>query len=332
MPDIQTVPTDQAGLPWGSLAGYYDAMNNMAIQKSQEQTLQGQNLDNIVKQRNAALAQDQINSQDYRNWSLQGDIGKNQSSAAQGSFDQTTLPAKTKFTNTDYYNKQNRADLERQAGSLDNLRFSLVNNGPAGVAKALENLDEEDKTTFTKMIQTKGPQAVSEYLRSLSDDIRNHLSTNDVRGNLITQGVKNKGDLDQENLKGKYHLAGIETQGRTNKELEQMRIDAGKYNKVLRDSFASFYKLRSDAQLAQIIAGLKVGKDPITQAPIDEEGQTYWMEQARVLSATMNARNQAATNNKADIGQLGLTPTQPTVVPSAPSGQTPQLPKGWTIK
>ena len=79
---MQTI--DMEYKPWGGLAGMYHGIQSSQIEQSNEQALERQSLENIVKQKEAALAQDEMNNQGYRDWRMKGMIGDNQKKSAEG--------------------------------------------------------------------------------------------------------------------------------------------------------------------------------------------------------------------------------------------------------
>ena len=71
----------------------------------------------------------------------------------------------------------------------------------------------------------------------------------------ITQNEKYRQAIDTANIQAKSHLQGVGAQINAQKDLEQMRIDAGKYNKnkVATDVNSSLLKVRSASQAAEIL-------------------------------------------------------------------------------
>lgn len=118
--------------------------------------------------------------------------------------------------------------------------------------------------------------------------------------------VKNAPDymkaMAQEELRKTSHLEGIREQGKFQKDLEQMRIDSGKYNKnkVATDVNSSLLKVRTAQQAAEILESAYYAADAAGDTAMAEQYKT------RALQARQRAAEDAS--NRA-MGAPGIAPT-----------------------
>lgn len=306
MADIQTIDTDYK--PWGGLAGYYNSIVNDAIQQSNQNALERQTLENVVRKKDAAVAKNQMNSPEWMDWNLRGDIGKYKSSDASGRLDQGVVDSRIATTNQENKNKLEYGVMEEHATKLDNLRFALESENPAALAQTMQTLDPTDQQKLAELVRTQGAQGAREYLRRTSESIRQSLALNaGTRGKLMEEGLRGENQVRNTKEAARGHMATTIQQGKNALELENQQALHGKYAKAVKTAESMFGKLDYKVQLAEINAALKIGIDPIDQEPLDERKKEYWMERANTLATIIN---QKAPQPGIDIPQVAGVPGQ----------------------
>lgn len=129
------------------------------------------------------------------------------------------------------------------------------------------------------------------------------------------------------------HLAGISMQNKTQKDLEQMRIDAGKYDKKGSLSIAvddRLYKAKTPIEKAEIL------ESAYHAAQDNGDNESAAKYAVRALEARKraaeDAQNRGLGKPAADLGALGITPTAPPAANAPIAGNKTSLPAGWTMK
>lgn len=118
--------------------------------------------------------------------------------------------------------------------------------------------------------------------------------------------VKNAPDfmkaMAQEEARAKSHIGGIKLQVQSQKDLEQMRIDAGKYNKnkVATDVNSALLKVRTAQQAAEILES--------AYYVAEAAGDTDMAQQYKTRAAQARQRAAEDAQNRA-IGAPGIVPS-----------------------
>ena len=245
------------------------------------------------------------------------------------------------FRNQDYQQQQNNT-LE---GLLKNQQSEQMNplllERQRGVNKAEDLLNEgRGYDNTTKRLQSE--RDVADQGNRLSadqrkaaisasdDDIKlydNHVGQllrsadpKERQQGLIMQGYlpsilaerrKNEQEMALQSEQTRSHLAGIGMGNASAQQIEQMRIDAGKYN---RKSFAMtindrIMRARTPVEKAEAL------EDAYATASLsgDQEAAAVYKQRAMEARqrAAEDAANRGAANPRADLGALGVTPTAP---------------------
>lgn len=140
---METIATDFK--PFGMLGGMYAGQNAANAQAMNNQAMEKTALEQLVKQRDAAFAQDEMNNPEVRAMRLQGMIGKDQSAVAAGALAKATNESDIKAKIAENVAKIPKAELEAQmaqhTGEFNALRMLDM----AGESSGYQGLDFDQK-------------------------------------------------------------------------------------------------------------------------------------------------------------------------------------------
>lgn len=131
--------------PFGMLGGMYAGQNAANAQAINNQAMEKTALETIVKQKEAALARDDMNSPEYRATRLQGLIGQNQSLTAKGALETATLETDIKAKIAENVSKIPKAELEAQMSQHTSEFNALRMLDMAGESSGYQGLDFDQK-------------------------------------------------------------------------------------------------------------------------------------------------------------------------------------------
>ncbi len=201
-----------------------------------------------------------------------------------------------------YLNTTNRLASERASASQ-------ASNLSADQRKAALSLSEDELKQFTA-------------------DVSNMMISSDPK--IRTQGMQYRAFLPtiiSEREKQKQEMDKIYAQGKNQKDVEQMRIDAGKYDKKAAMSWAvKFSSLPPATRVGNLQGALTSGIDPMTGQPMDQTSREAYQAMLEQDIRTLDA--QTAAKGQGQGITLGIPEggTSPKLVPKVqPSvgGNTP---------
>jgi len=159
--------------PTGALGGLFAGQNAAQAQEAAYLANQGSGLDNLVKEKEAAFAQDEMNNPALREARMAGIIGENQSKQAKGQFDMTTLPSKAKAEIAANITKASAEEINGTINELDKFIGLATSYGPAGLARAVQSLPPEMQQVVAELQQSgEDPVKYAQQIKQLIVEAR----------------------------------------------------------------------------------------------------------------------------------------------------------------
>jgi len=164
LPQIQTQDTSYK--PWGMAAGeivgdegvYKEAANNQALQDSI--------LGNIVKQKDAMVAQGQMNNPNWLKEKLAGEMGQSQSLAAAGNVDTQLADSKIKAGIAKHVAETSKAKIDNELNQAQQTNMALDKLIAAGEATGYSGMQfEYGANTIAQQIGAD-PQLIQQFLKA----------------------------------------------------------------------------------------------------------------------------------------------------------------------
>lgn len=152
--------------PFGMLGGMYAGQNAANAQITNEQAMQKSALDQMVRQRDAAFAQDEMNNPDLRAMRLQGMIGKDQSAVAAGALAKATNESDIKAKIAENVSKIPKAELEAQMSQHTSEFNALRMLDMAGESSGYQGLDFDQKLMQIGKSVNMPPQELQKFIQS----------------------------------------------------------------------------------------------------------------------------------------------------------------------
>lgn len=280
--------------PWGGLAGVLAGQQQTMADNLNRAQLQQNTLNNIVKQRDAALAQDQTDSDQFRQAALQGAIGTNQSLAAKGQFDMSTLDARTKQAIAEGYSNADKATVEKERVGID--RFISAYEGSNGnPVMALDAIsDPQMKQYAAGIIQKMGPDGAY----NLAKQMRNVYTQLDAdtgkhRGDMEKQALENQGRNESSRITANAHVQAAQI-------MADARIKAAESSRKATDLLSQVQSGKLSFEKAavafQVMADMEQNPDLQTQ---------YAQKASQFQEAALKQANARAAGTP-DIGSMGV--------------------------
>lgn len=152
--------------PWGGLAGVMagtreaetDAANLLALQESQ--------LGNVVKQRDASVAQEQMNSPEWMKQKIAGEIGQNQSLAAGGKEASALVDSKIKTGLAEHIAKTSKAQIEQELNQVYQTSLGLDKLIAAGEATGYSGMQFEYGANEIAKQMGADPKMIQQFLKA----------------------------------------------------------------------------------------------------------------------------------------------------------------------
>lgn len=326
--------------PWGGLAGIMagdreaetEAANLLALQESQ--------LGNIVKQRDASFAQDEMNNQELRSGRIQGMIGDAQVKTAAGLTAKGTQDADMRSQIAEKLAKIPKAQVEEALS-----KTHLQTQGLMALAQSLGDGDTSN-LNFTLKAQEMAPKlgmSPQELQQLLQNPklLNSRIAQNQERLTMVPEVLREvyKKDREYENQEiihqgdreSRERVAAAEIAGRD--AIEAAGITAGKYDRSGRSGVSIttiFAKMTPEARLGAVQKALTTGIDPETNEPMTEVAKLGYQSMYEQDKRTVDAKNTAKGANKVDLNQAGVqaTPT-PSVGGSTSSAPSSGGKKVW---
>lgn len=161
---METIATDFK--PFGMLGGMYAGQNAANAQAMNNQAMEKTALEQLVKQRDAAFAQDEMNNPEVRAMRLQGMIGKDQSAVAAGALAKATNESDIKAKIAENVAKIPKAELEAQmaqhTGEFNALRMLDM----AGESSGYQGLDFDQKLMQIGKAVNMPQQELQKFMQS----------------------------------------------------------------------------------------------------------------------------------------------------------------------
>lgn len=277
---------------------------------------------NIIRDKEAAFAQDEMNNPQLRDWRMRGMIGKDQSAAAAGQYDQETMNAKVKQGLADLKAKTTKAEYEAQVNEMEKMYTFLDTALPAleGGIPGLETnmrilqLAQEngvDPTTAAKLVQGASGGNI-DTLKKLRSTL----------GYALTQTTGQRQKMQEKELDA---VTRIET-ANIAADASRYGTDArrGDEEKAVNARRLAFQKGSPSVKYTTAMGALESGISPFTGEPMDEAERIMLTKAAKAAAEIMNASNQARQAGNPNVGQMtgGSVPTYP--IPQIGGQGTPQ--------
>ena len=244
-PQIQTVPTEYK--PWGLTAGAMVGQQQYDTEAANLQSLNEARLANVGHERDAMLAQGQMDNPAWLQSKIAGDIGQGQTLAATGEYDQGVLKsklaegiAKNVANLSENQVKQQLAEGTKQLNTMKlGLTYLAGPNGqnPAALTGFLQKygadmgLPPEIHQQLLQAEQQK-PGSIKQAISALIPHLQEAISiTPQVYADMAKQ--KQQGEITEGIHKGdraSHEKIGASSNSTTLKSM-QMQIDAGRFNK-----------------------------------------------------------------------------------------------------
>lgn len=198
-------PLTNTQIPTGALSGLFagkqaaqaEMLNDVSLQTNEEKLRRDiamNPLDLMVREKEAAFAQDEMNNNAYRDMRMQGLIGESQSKMVKGNIDYSTMDSSIKRQIAENIQKASDADIESTINALDMFTSTATQGGPAGLAMALQNLPEQYRA-FAAQVQQSGQDPVK-----LAGELSNLIKS--ARADSAAQ----RGRIQVENVKGEWDV------------------------------------------------------------------------------------------------------------------------------
>jgi len=313
--------------PWGGLAGIMagdreaetEAANLLALQESQ--------LGNIVKQRDASFAQDEMNNQELRSGRIQGMIGDAQVKTAAGLTAKGTQQSDMAAKLAENLAKVPKAQVEKALSETH-----LQTQGLMGLAQVLEQGGGSDLNFMSKAMEAApqlgmSPQDLQQLLQN-PQLLARKIAQNQERLTMVPEVLRKLAEQDNE-FANREVTAGRDRTSRervsaadnaTRTSVEQMGIDAGKYKRGSSNGISFMIqlgKLKVSERLGVVEKALTTGIDPETNEPMTDVARLGYEAMKKRDIAVGDAANNARGANKVDLGAVGV---QATPIPSVGGG------------
>lgn len=320
MPLMQTQDTEYK--PWGLSAGAMVGQQQTDQEAANLLALQESILGNTIKGVEAGRAVSDYSNPEMERLRQGGIMGKNQVDVAAGATAMGTQQSDMNAKIAKSVQEAGAAKTLTTINQLDNFTSALAANGPAGVKTAIASIpDPAEQAQVFQMIQQHGVAAVSKYFSALSNNLKTALADNPtVRGKIA-----------EEKVKGDLHNKGIGMTNATNIKLEQMRIEAGKYEKAQKSAeelWVKFQTLSPDKQYVNAQAALASGRHPITGQPLNELDKAALTQVVQSAKAVLDQKAAATAagnpNAVSPAGATGLPAQQTPVLPGIGGAQAPK--------
>lgn len=218
--------------PWGGLAGVYSGERTADQSMANQLALQEAAYKNTVSQKDAQLAQEQMNTPEWAQTQVLGQIGKSRGEYADGQLKYSTLDANTKNKLQELKNSTSAGEIQQTISGIDQFITQATVNGPVGISVAAQSLPAQYQQMVAQLEQ-KEPGSSVKHARQIRDLLVGlQGDTPTVRGKMqeqAHQGTITAG-IHASDRQAQKDIAGMNIGAQ--RELEQMRIDAGKYNKA----------------------------------------------------------------------------------------------------
>lgn len=325
-PQIQTVPTEYK--PWGLTAGAIVGQQQYDTEAANLQALNEARLANVGHERDAMLAQGQMDNPAWLQSKIAGEIGQGQSLAATGEYDKGVLKsklaegiAKNVANLSENQVKQQLAEGTKQLNTMKlGLTYLAGPNGqnPAALTGFLQKygadmgLPPEVHQQLLQAEQQK-PGTIKQAISALIPHLQEAIS---ITPQVYAEMAKNKAQIqdtetitkskDRENLK-QIHAAD----NATRIQVENLGIDAGKYKRGGSgvSITAVFAKMTPQARLGAVQKVLTTGVDPETGEALTEMAKIGYEAMYNQDKRTVDASNAAKGANKVDLNAVGVTAT-----------------------
>lgn len=223
-----------------------------------------------------------------------------------------------------------------------NIKSGLENERAQANQKSL--ISEDLRTHAMRMTEDdfkKADQHIESLLRSQNPQEQQlGLKLQSTLPTMLAEKRKNDQAMALQKEQSRSHLQGIGAQVQGQKDMEQMRIDAGKYVKVPKGDAQSmaikFQSMPPASRLGVTWMALQSGTNPFTQQPLTETEQQQFQSLHDQDQAVVDATNQSRAAGGAGIapavkpgGGIAIVP-KPAVTTALPSNK-PKLPAGVSI-
>jgi len=152
--------------PFGMLGGMYAGQNAANAQITNEQAMQKSALEQMIKQKEVAFAQDEMNNPEVRAMRLQGMIGKDQQSQAAGVMAKATNESDIKAKIAENVAKIPKAELESQLAQHNSEFNALRMLDMAGESSGYQGLDFDQKLLQIGKAVNMPQQELQKFMQS----------------------------------------------------------------------------------------------------------------------------------------------------------------------
>lgn len=343
-PQIQTTATDYK--PWGLTAGAIVGQEQYDKEAANIQALKEAQLNNVVNQQKAMVAQGQMDNPEWLQAKLAGEIGQGRSLEATGKFDSQTLDGRIKSQVAEYAAKvpeskfkQEQAEAANRLSVMTKIYSSLEANqwNPGAIQAAAQQagpelgIPQEMLSKFVGLPPQELKKALEHFMSAdkqlvtYTPQVRQKMAEQEQAGT-IQEGIHAGDRLSREKVSAADNA--------TRTGIEQMGINAGKYdrNKGGNGSFMiSLGKLKVPERLGIIERALTTGIDPETGEAMTDVARAGWEAMKKKDILVQDAANNAKGANKVDLNAAGVKAT-PTPSVGGDRGSTGQTKSGVKYK
>ena len=344
-PQIQTVPTEYK--PWGLTAGAMVGQQQYDTEAANLQSLNEARLANVGHQRDAMLAQAQMDNPDWFQSKINKDIGEGNTAFSKGEYDKGTLQSKlaegiaknianksenevktqisesTKLLNTlklasiylDGPNGQNPAAI---TGVLQ--KYGVDIGLPPKIQQQLLQVEEQKPGTIKQAISALIPH-LQEAI-SITPQVYADMAKQKQQGE-ITEGIRKGDRASHERIAGGNNATSIQV----------ANINAASRVGRSGTSITTILaKMDPKSRLGTIKQILTTGIDPETNEPLTEMARAGYTAMYAQDVRTMDAGNAAKGANKVDLNAVGVTATPLPSVGGDSQGNVGQTKSGVKFK
>jgi len=335
--DAQIQGQDTEYKPWGITAGAMVGTRQADTDAANLLALQGSQLGNVVKQKDAYVAQGQMDNPKWLKQKLAGEIGQGQSLAAGGKVDEATADSKIKAKIAEHLSSASKSQVEQELSQVQQTSLGLAKLIAAGEATGYSGMQFEYGANEIAKQMGADPQMIQQFLKANPEGRSTMLKalkasadktltyTPQVMQKMAEQEQNNKthGQYITEPQNASHERVAAGNNATTLKSM-QMQIDAGRFEK--KGQLTMIEQLIKTGKYESAATGLSLlamqEQDPVAKQQLLQQASMY--EQM----AKEKAAAGAVKPSTPDIAAIAKVPGQ-TQTPSrissgeqTPSGQT----------
>jgi hypothetical protein len=288
---IQSVGIDPGALPFGFRAGELSGMEAVDKQTANQLALQDSQLGNAIKEVEARRAQSDFSNPEMEQWRQQGILGKNKQDYATGELSYQTLDSNVKTKLAENLSKASTAEIEATINGLDQFTSVASSGNPLAMHQAISTLPPQ----YQRIVQQLGPEKAVQYARQLSDTIKearkdspetayNHEITAEL------DRVSREKIAEGNNAATRYAA----DQRKVDSQASERKYDLG------------LLRATPESRLGIVKSAIQSRTHPYSGEPLSQEQLGKYEAMYAQDVATVNAKNNANTQNKPNLGEMGV--------------------------